>query len=100
MQTPLMRFGSSGNKLFDYLASGKTDINLQLIQNMILLRKANAGTISKDQSPCEIAKTILKVYNASNEEYTGLCNNAFNLAKNFDYETLTDKLISIIEDIR
>ncbi len=98
MQTPLMRFGSSGNKLFDYLASGKPILST-VNSKYDIIAKNNAGMISKDQTPCEIAKTILKVYNASNKEYTVLCNNALNLAKDFDYETLTDKLISIIENI-
>lgn len=99
MQTPLMRFGSSGNKLFDYLASGKPVLST-VISNYDIIEKNNAGLISKDQSPAEIAKAILKVYNASNEEYRTICNNALNFAKNFDYELLTDKLICILENIK
>lgn len=98
MQTPLMRFGSSGNKLFDYLASGRPILST-VNSGYDIIEKNNVGMISKDQTPSEIAKTILKVYNASNKEYTAICNNALNLAKDFDYETLTDKLISIIENI-
>lgn len=98
-QTPLMRFGSSGNKLFDYLASGKPVLST-IISNYDIIEKNNAGLISKDQSFEEIAKTILKMYNSSSEEYKAMCDNAKILAKDFDYRTLTDKLISIIEDIK
>lgn len=96
-QTPLMRFGSSGNKLFDYLASGKPIISTNL-SNYDLIEKHNVGINCINQTPEEIAKGIFKLYNSSDKQYNLMCKNALNLSSHFDYKKLTNNLINIIEN--
>jgi glycosyltransferase involved in cell wall biosynthesis len=98
-QTPLMRFGSSGNKLFDYLASGRPILST-IHSNYDIIEKYNAGVVSKDQSPAQIAKAAIKLYKASFEENNSMRKNALRLAEEYDYKKLTDKLTDIIENIQ
>lgn len=96
-KTNLMRFGSSGNKLFDYLASAKPILST-VASNYNIIDKYKVGINTKDQTPEEIERAILQLYNASNDQYGQMCENALNTAYKYDYKNLTKKLINIIEN--
>lgn len=92
------RFGSSQNKLFEYFASGKPVLsNVSIAYSLI--DRYNCG-IAKNLTTGEMyAEAVLKLYNLPQEEYVQLCTNAQQAASDFDFKTLTGKLISLIESI-
>jgi len=47
----------------------------------------------------KIANAVLSLYNMPKEKYNMMCKNAADLAQEFDYKKLTEKLINSIEDI-
>jgi glycosyltransferase involved in cell wall biosynthesis len=96
-KTDLMRFGSSGNKLFDYLASAKPILST-VTSNYNLIDQYKVGINTEDQTPEEIEKSISQLYHMSNNEYSQMCENALNAAYKYDYKKLTEKLIDIIEN--
>jgi len=98
-QTNATYYGSSGNKLFDYLASGKPIIST-IVSNYDIIEKHNVGMNCKNQTPQEIADTVFAIYSLTDEQYNSMCDNAINVSKNFDYRVLTNNLIDIIENIK
>ena len=94
-QTAIMRFGSSLNKLFEYLASGKPVLSdLQVRYDII--KRYGAGTTVPTQTPVDIANEMIRYAEMNPEEYEAICQNARRAAKAYDYRRLTDKLIAII----
>lgn len=93
--TPLMRFGCSLNKLFDYLASGKPILS-DLPVNYDLIKRYNAGITIDEQNAELLANEILRFYNMPKEDYNQIGENAFAAAKDYDYEKLTERLFEII----
>ena len=80
----LYRFGSSQNKLFDYLASGKPIISNTKI-NYDVIEKYHCG-ISKNLWDAEdYVAELLKIYEMSKEDYVRLCKNAREAAYDFDF---------------
>jgi len=96
-KTDLMRFGNSGNKLFDYLASAKPILST-VASNYNLIDQYKVGINTKDQTPEEIQKSILQLYHMPIDEYSQMCKNALNAAYQYDYKKLTDRLKNIIEN--
>ena len=94
-QTAIMRFGSSLNKLFEYLASGKPVLSdLQVRYDII--KRYGAGTTMTTQAPADIANEMIRYAEMDPKEYETICQNARRAAKAYDYKRLTDKLIAII----
>ena len=89
---------SSQNKLFEYFASGKPVLsNVSIAYSLI--DRYHCG-IAKNLTTGEMyAEAVLQLYNLSQEEYAQLCVNAQQAASDFDFKTLTGKLISLIESI-
>jgi glycosyltransferase involved in cell wall biosynthesis len=97
-QTKLMRFGSSFNKLFDYMASKKPVIsNLKVNYDLIQRYKCGVSAVLDDLKALEEA--IEKIYNLSNYDYKNMCRNAGNAVKNYDYKVLSKKLHKILESL-
>lgn len=96
-QTDIMKYGCSPNKLFEYLASGKP-----ILSNMVvgydLLERYNCGVTLKDISPAVICREILNIYNSPKDQLDKMSNSALEVAKDYDFKKLTDKLICIIEN--
>lgn len=88
--------GNSSNKLFEYMASGKPVIST-VKMGYCILDKYKCGLSLEESTPGELAKAVLQVKNMSKENYEALCRNARVGAADFDYNVLTDKLVSIIE---
>lgn len=90
------KYGASSSKLFQYLASGKpvcsnTDTSYCLI-NMF-----NLGIAKKFKSSKEYADAILTLTHLDDESYSKMSMRAQNVALQFDYKSLTKKLVETFE---
>lgn len=97
-ETPLLRFGISLNKMFDYLASGHPvlfDFNHKYNPAVI----GGAGIKLDVQTPENIANTIDYFSNLSKDKYSEYCKNAIAVAKQYDFKVLTNKLVDVINSI-
>lgn len=87
-------YGGSQSKLFQYLASGKPICcNLDMKYNPIV--KFNIGISKSFETPQEYAQAILSILCLSDEKYAGMCTRARLAAVEYDYPTLTQKLVSL-----
>lgn len=87
-------YGGSQSKMFQYLASGKPICcNLDMKYNPIL--KYNIGISKKFDTPNEYAQAIASILHLSEEEYNSMCARARLAATEYDYPTLTKKLVSL-----
>lgn len=93
--TPLMRFGMSANKLFDYLAAGKpilSDVN----SAYNLISDYKCGIVVKDDSVESICQGIFELANSTKEILDEYGYNAAETAKKYDYKELTNKIEEIL----
>lgn len=94
-QSSLKKYGSSMNKMFDYLASGRPSVS-DCKFGYDIFSKYKCG-LSIDNANSEIlAESVLKFYNMPKEEYDTYCQNALKAAQDFDFKILTDKLEKVI----
>ena len=92
------RFGSSQNKLFEYFASGKPVLsNVSIAYSLI--DRYECGISENLTTGEQYAEAVLKLYNMPKDAYDQMCANARQAANDFDFKTLTGKLISLIESI-
>nr|WP_297863852.1 glycosyltransferase family 4 protein [uncultured Acetatifactor sp.] len=88
---PLMKYGGSQSKLFDYLASGKPVIcNAKFGYNLI--ERYNCGVVAEDQSAQALADAIEKVYKTNTAELAEMGKRARKTAEMYDQPILVDKL--------
>lgn len=93
--TSLDKYGQSQNKMFEYLAAGKPIIQTYTTGYSII-DKYSCGKSAKEQNANEVADIIINM--ANNEEKTfEMARNAREAAFSFDFNNLTEKLITIIE---
>ena len=90
--------GNSSNKLFEYMASGKPIIST-VKMGYCPLKKYKCGLSLEQDTPEELAKVIMQIYEMPKEKYNKICENANNAAKDFDYKILTKKLIEVMENL-
>lgn len=95
---PLYRFGLSPNKLFEYFAAGRPIIST-IKSGYDLIDRYNCGISMESNSPEEICHAILKIYSISPMEYQSYCDNARRAANDYDFKTLSNKLINVIESV-
>lgn len=93
----VFRYGTSQNKMFTYLASGKPIIST-FPNEYDMISKNKCGETVQSDSIDEYYEKILKIYNASIDKYNKYCENSRKLAKKYDYMVLSKKLIEIIKD--
>ncbi|QGG47301.1 glycosyltransferase family 4 protein [Heliorestis convoluta] len=91
--------GNSSNKLFEYMASGKPIIST-VKMGYCPLKKYECGLSLERDTPDELAKAIMRIYDMPKESYSKMSQNAKNGAKHYDYKVLTKKLISVVEKLR
>lgn len=93
--TRLDKYGQSQNKLFEYLAAGKPIVQTYRTGYSVI-EENNCGICVHKQEPEEIAKAIV---NLAQDEKLALQQgeNASIIAKQYDFELLTNKLINLIE---
>lgn len=92
------RFGGSQGKLFQYMASGKPICSNQ-IMGYDLVERYEMGIAQNFESAEEYAETIRKIYNLPENNYLEMCKAARIAANDFDYQILSEKFCSIVDDV-
>ena len=91
--TAMSKYGSSQNKLFEYLASGKPIISGENDKYSVIINR-NCGISREFDNAGEIADAIIElIENSSRYE------NIADVAKEYDFGVLSQKLIKIMESI-
>ncbi len=94
-KTSLLKYGTSPNKLFMYLASGKPI--LSLIKPAYDLVTSEQCGISVENEPCTIADSLIEFSRINKEDYDKYCQNSRKTAFQYDYKKLIHVLIDQIE---
>ncbi len=96
--SPLFRFGISFNKLFDYLAAGRPVLSdFPCGHNPAVVW--DAGTEVNEPTAQSIADAIMKFVDMDEKQLKHYSDNALAAAKEYSFEELTKKLLSVIENI-
>ena len=90
--------GSSSNKLFEYMASGKPLIST-VKTGYSIIDKYKCGFELEHGTAEELAKAIIKIKRMPEREYIELGQNARIGALDFDFKVLTKKLLEVIEKV-
>ena len=90
--------GNSSNKLFEYMASGKPIIST-VKMGYSIINKYKCGVELDESTPGCLAESILKFHDMPEHEYKKFGINAYDGAKDFDFDVLTKKLLSVIEGV-
>ncbi len=93
--TPLLKYGTSPNKLFMYFASGKPVLSM-IRPGYDLVAGRKAG-ISVENKPESVADAMVRFLNMSREEYQEYCIKSRKLGEEYDYNNLVNVLIEQIE---
>ena len=93
--TSIWRFGGSQSKSFQYMASGKP-ICCNIKMGYCPITKYKLGIANEFANAEEYSKAILKFYNMETKEYSEICKNNINAAKNYDYRKLTSKFEKLV----
>ncbi len=93
--TSLDKYGQSQNKFFEYLAAGHPILMTYSVGHSII-NQYGCGIELKKQTPEAIAEVIVNLCALSKDKYDEYCNHAFSCSKMFDYKTLTNQLINVI----
>lgn len=95
--SPLLRFGESYNKAFEYFAA-KKPVFYTIRPGYSIVEKYQCGIITSGFEPKDIAIGIQKMAEMNIDERNKMAANARQAALDFDFKKLTKKLIEIIED--
>lgn len=96
--SPLYKFGISLNKLFDYMASGRVIVFAGNSKNNPI-KDANAGYSITPDDVEVLEKTILEIYNLSQEKRDEIGQKIRKYAEdNYSIEILVDKFEKLLED--
>lgn len=93
---PILKYGVSYNKLFDYLAAGHP-IFSTVRPGYSILEKYRCGMDTEGFTPKELAMGIQHLASLPPEELAQMGQNARKAAKEYDFQNLTQKLINVIE---
>jgi glycosyltransferase involved in cell wall biosynthesis len=97
-QVPLMVYGGSQSKLFDYLSSGKPILSTAKF-GYSLIERYKCGIVTKDQTPSAFADAIEYFLSLSTEEKTIMEENAINVLKFYDENATNKRLMEVFEFI-
>ena len=92
----LDKYGQSQNKFFEYLAAGRPVLMTYSVGHSVC-KARHCGLELDDQTPEAVADALETLAKLSKEEYLTYCDNARNAALDFDFATLTKKLIAVLE---
>lgn len=93
--SPILRYGVSFNKLFDYFAAGKPVLcDFASSYNPAIMM--NAGVEVKDASCQSIAQAVEQLAASDRKTYEAFCENARNAAEVYSFENLTKDLLEVI----
>ena len=94
----IFKYGSSQNKLFDYMASGRPILaNVSIAYSLI--RKYACGCDDTLPDSEAYAQAVLKFYQMPAEQRTAMGTNARRAAEDYDFKRLTGKLLAVIQSI-
>lgn len=93
----VLKYGSSQNKLFEYLTSGKP-ILANNKMNYSILSEYKCG-IESFLNVEDYAQALISFADMQREEYLEYCSNARRAAKDYDFKVLTQRLIQIIDEM-
>lgn len=94
-ENALMKYGASHNKFFDYLASGKPIVSNHHM-GFSLINEFQCGIEHAFNSPSDCAKAISEAL--SSDEVRSLWgNNALKASEKFDFNSLAQRLVTVIE---
>lgn len=94
--TSLDKYGQSQNKFFEYLASGRPILMTYSVGHSIV-KNEKCGIEVEKQTPEEIANAIQSICYISRNLLNEYSMNAKKCAKNYDYKSLTKKMIDIMD---
>lgn len=89
--TPIMRFGSSPNKLFDYIASGKPIVS-DLQAEYDLIKLYGLGISVSNPTVSQIAKAIVDIIENYDIYKKEVKEHSKDVLEQYDYQMLTEKL--------
>lgn len=96
--SPVFNYGISSNKLFDYMASGRVIVFSTKAKNNPI-KDANAGYSIAPDDVETLEKTILEIYNLSQEKRDEIGQKIRKYAEdNYSIEILVDKFEKLLED--
>lgn len=91
----IKKYGGSQQKSFEYYASRKPIVS-NWDSGYNLIKEYNAGIVSKTQSPEDMAKAILDVYNMTDEQREQMGKNARQIAEDYAQPKLVNQLINVM----
>lgn len=94
-QAPLLKYGVSYNKLFDYMAAGRP-IFSTVCPGYSIWEKYDCGRDTEDTRPEPLARELEKMAALSPEELSRLGENAREGSRDYDFRVLTQKLLNVI----
>ena len=94
----IFKYGSSQNKLFDYMASGQPILSNVSIAHS-LIQKYSCGQDDTLPDAEAYANAVLAFYHMDEEQRRLMGANARRAAEDYDFKCLTDKLMAVIESI-
>ncbi|MBQ6440297.1 MAG: glycosyltransferase family 4 protein [Mogibacterium sp.] len=94
----VFKYGSSQNKLFEYLASGKPILSDTKIEFSVV-DKYRCGINKNISTAEEYADTIIQFYKMDKKNYEAMCENAALAAKEYNYKSLAEKMLAIVSDL-
>ena len=90
--------GNSSNKLFEYLASGKPVIST-MKTGYSIIEKYSCGTELEQCDAEHLKDAILDYKKMSPSNYNDICIKAKNASKDFDFDVLSERLISLLDKL-
>lgn len=92
-----LKYGGSQNKLFEYLAAG-CPVLLTVDMNYNIVTANNCGIALDEPDPQKIADAIIYFASKPEEELKEMGKRAQEIAQEYDFRILTDKLLKIVGD--
>lgn len=86
--SPILRFGGSQSKLFQYMASAKP-ICANIEMAYCPIKKYDIGLAKKFTGSADYANAILSFFQMDEVRYNEMCQNSRKVAENYDYKKLT-----------
>ena len=94
-----LKYGCSYNKMFEYLAAGRP-IYSTVHVGYSIIKDGHCGMEASGRTAKDYASDMQKYYEMSEEEKIKLGNNSKQKVKEFDFGVLTQKLVTIIENLQ
>lgn len=96
VQSSVMKYGLSANKLFDYAAAGKPIIT-DFACGRNPADEYKTGITLKNPTAQEIAEAVDKISMMDAERYIKYCENALQMANDYSYENLATRVVNIVK---